>query len=112
MYLGGAILPGIEGSLDALVRRAAKLSPVDLKPPARAIGRNTTEAIQSGVLLGYASMLSGMVERFREELELPECRVVATGGVSLLLKGLLKSDVVFDSDLTLRGLFYLAGGAR
>jgi type III pantothenate kinase len=106
-YLGGAILPGIEMSIEALVSKAAQLYKVELRAPARAIGRNTPEAIQSGVLYGYAAMMDGMVARFREELGEPRARVVATGGVSSRLQGLMRAETTADPELTLRGIRYL-----
>jgi type III pantothenate kinase len=106
-YLGGAILPGMELGMDALARRAALLYSVDLAPPAQAIGRNTPEALRSGLVLGYASMIDGMVRRFKDELGEPKAKVVATGGVSRLLQGLAQELEFFDPDLTLRGIRHL-----
>lgn len=79
-YLGGAISPGVEISLKALVGKAAALSTVELVEPRNVIGRNTTESIRSGVLYGYAAQVDGMVARF--EAEIGEARVVATGGLA------------------------------
>lgn len=110
-FLGGAIMPGIEGSIQTLVRSTAQLNPVELELPPAAIGRDTKEAIQSGILYGYASMVDGMVARFKEELEreygAKAVRVVATGGVSARLGGIARSVTDFDPDLTLKGLAYL-----
>ncbi|MGE0616288.1 MAG: type III pantothenate kinase [Bacteriovoracia bacterium] len=106
-YLGGAILPGIELSMETLARKTAKLPSIELLPPERAIGSNTQDALRSGILLGYASMIDGMVQRFKAELGTRECRVVATGGVSALLRGIAQEIDRFDPDLTLRGLVYL-----
>lgn len=79
-YLGGAIFPGIEISIDALFRRAAALSRVDLVPPRGVIGKNTNEAIQSGVIYGYSGMIDAMCSRF--EAEVGEATIVATGGLA------------------------------
>jgi len=106
-YLGGAIIPGMELSLQALAKNAAQLFTVDLVAPARVIGNNTTDAIRSGVLYGYASMIDGMVARFQKELNAPSCPVIATGGVSRTLRGLTQSITHFDPDLTLKGILYL-----
>jgi type III pantothenate kinase len=103
-YLGGAILPGLELSVEALAKKAAQLFRIELTPPPHAIGSNTKEALQSGILFGYASMLDGMIQRFKDELEEPHANVIATGGVSTLLKGLLSEVDVYDPDLTLKGL--------
>lgn len=106
-YLGGAIMAGIELSIEALARNTAKLFSVELVAPARAIGSNTAEALQSGLLFGYAAMLDGMVARFKAELGEPNARVVATGGVSAMLKGIAQSFTDVDPDLTLKGIAYL-----
>ena len=80
-YLGGAIAPGINIAAEALFLRAAKLPRVDLQRPPTAIGRNTTNAMQSGLLFGYVSLVEGMVERFRMELG-PDMKVIGTGGLT------------------------------
>jgi type III pantothenate kinase len=80
-YLGGAITAGINLAADALFAHAAKLQRIDLQKPPSVIGRNTTHAMQSGLIYGYVSMVEGMVERFRGELG-PKMKVVATGGLA------------------------------
>ncbi len=79
-YLGGAIAPGVEISLKALVGKAAALSTVELIEPKNVIGRNTTESIRSGVLYGYAAQVDGLAARFQSEIG--ESTVVATGGLA------------------------------
>ena len=114
-YLGGAIMPSIDLMLEALVGKTAQLFHVELKPPSQAIGRNTQEALQSGIVLGCASMLEGMIGRLREELVLKcgveSIPVVATGGKAELMKALLTSTTRgvsdFDPDLTLKGICFL-----
>ncbi|MGE4233632.1 MAG: type III pantothenate kinase [Bacteriovoracia bacterium] len=105
-YLGGAIMPGIELSMQTLASRAAKLFPVDLKQPDSCIGSTTATAIQSGILFGYSCMLDGMIAKFKKELT-PGYRVVATGGVSQLLRGMCAEIEYIVPDLTLKGLAYL-----
>jgi type III pantothenate kinase len=83
-YLGGAITAGINLAAEALFTHAAKLPRIDLQKPPSVIGRNTTHAMQSGLLFGYVSMVEGMVARFRAELG-PEMKVIATGGLSELV---------------------------
>jgi len=78
-YLGGAILPGISTAAEALVSRTAKLPPVELKAPPSVIGRNTTHAMQAGLIFGYVALVEGMVQRFRDELG-AGMKVIATGG--------------------------------
>jgi type III pantothenate kinase len=108
-YLGGAIMPGIELSIAALAKRAAKLFTVDLVHPAHAIGSNTRDAIQSGIILGYAEMIDGMIRRFSSELPAsPRPRVIATGGVSEFLRGLTREIEFHDPELTLKGIYYVA----
>ncbi|MGB4441092.1 MAG: type III pantothenate kinase [Coriobacteriia bacterium] len=102
-YLGGAIAPGIETSAEALFRRAARLSAVDLEPPTRVIGRNTRESVQSGLLFGEAARVDGLVRRTWAELGY-ECPVVATGGLAERLSPLCETVTAVDADLTLTGL--------
>ncbi|MCA1691717.1 MAG: type III pantothenate kinase [Acidimicrobiales bacterium] len=78
-YLGGAILPGIEISLDALFARAAALSRVRLAEPKRAIGKSTAESIQSGTFYGFGAAVDGLCRRFQAELG--PCTIVSTGGL-------------------------------
>lgn len=105
-YVGGAIAPGMSIAADALFHNTAQLRRVDLTPPPTAIGRNTVHAIQSGLVLGYADLVSGMVSRFDAELG-GGSKVVATGGLAPVIAGV---SVIFDAvdpDLTLNGLRYI-----
>lgn len=106
-YLGGAIIPGIEMSMEALAKNTAQLFTVELTPPLRTIGANTQDALKSGMVLGYASMIDGMVKRFKSELGVQNIPVVATGGISNLMKGITQELTHFDPDLTLKGIAYL-----
>ena len=102
-YLGGALAPGINLSADALFQSTSQLRRVELAAPPAAIGRNTVHAMQSGLILGYAGLVEGMVARFKSELGQP-AKVVATGGLAELMA---KETNVFDAvnpDLTLLGL--------
>jgi len=101
-YLGGAILPGIEISLDALFARASALSWVELAPPRRVIGKTTAESVQSGVLYGFAAAVDGLVRRF--EAELGPCTVVSTGGLAELVTPLSERIQHHEPWLTLEGL--------
>ena len=78
-YLGGAIVPGITISAEALFQRAAKLSRVELIAPKTVIGKDTASSIQSGLVYGYAEMVDGMVRRMKKEME-GSPRIIATGG--------------------------------
>jgi type III pantothenate kinase len=102
-YLGGAIAPGIQISLDALVNHTARLPRVEPTAPPSAIGSNTVAAIQSGLLWGTVGQVEGMIERFRRELG-GTARVVATGGHARLIADLTTAIEVVDPLLTLEGL--------
>ena len=101
-YLGGAIVPGIEISLDALFERAAALRRVELAEPRNVIGRSTVESLQSGAVYGFTSQVDGMCERFREELG--DVTVVATGGLAAVIAPLSRSIEHHEPWLTLHGL--------
>lgn len=102
-YLGGAIAPGIGIAAEALFLRAAKLPRIELIAPPRAIGTNTTHAMQSGVLFGYVGLVEGLVARFRKELG-PDMKVIGTGGLVPVLARETKVIEIIDPDLTLQGL--------
>ena len=101
-YLGGAIVPGIEISLEALISRAAALRRVELVEPRSVIGKNTVESIQSGVIFGYAGLVDGLCRRM--EVELGDCVVVATGGLSSLIAPYCDTIDHVEPWLTLDGL--------
>jgi type III pantothenate kinase len=102
-YLGGVIVPGVRVALDGLLERAAKLKPIEIAMPPRVLGRNTTHALQSGVVHGNAAMVDGMVERLEAELGFP-CQVIATGGLAALVAPHSKKIQQIDPNLTLEGL--------
>ncbi len=102
-YLGGVISPGIEISLEALTQRAAALPKVGLQAPRAAIGRSTLEAIQSGVVFGYAGQVDGLVARLREELG-EEATAIATGGFAAEIVPHCEQIDETDDLLTLQGL--------
>lgn len=106
-FLGGALAPGIEISLDALTERAAQLRMVELLEPSRAIGKNTVTAVQSGVVFGFAGLVDGLVDRIIDELaeQSPiRPRVIATGGLAPLVIAAARTVTDHDPDLTLHGL--------
>jgi len=110
-YLGGAIAPGPETAAEALTARAAKLPRFDLVPPPRGpVGKNTEEALQSGLVLGYAALVEGMVRRIQAAVG--PARVFATGGFAETLKNLVPIFDVVDPDLTLKGLLRWRSGSR
>jgi type III pantothenate kinase len=101
-YLGGAIGPGLEISLTALVERAARIGRIDLEEPETAIGRSSRAAIQSGFVFGFAGMIDGVVRRFQEELG--EAEVLATGGLARVVVPFAETIDEVDEMLTLKGL--------
>lgn len=105
-YRGGVIAPGVNLSLEALHRAAAKLPRVDIRAPERVIGTSTVTAMQSGVFWGYVSMIEGLIGRIQQEFSMP-MRVIATGGLAPLFAGGVKAIEIVDEDLTVKGLALL-----
>lgn len=108
-FLGGALAPGIEISVDALAARAAQLRKVELVKPKSVIGKNTVEALQSGTIFGFAGQVDGLVNRIIDELsdlypDAGEVCVIATGGLAPLVLGISETIEFHEPDLTLIGL--------
>lgn len=103
-YCGGVIAPGVNLSLEALHMAAAKLPRVAIGRPKKVIGKDTVEAMKSGIFLGYLSMIEGMVMRIREEMG-GEAKVIATGGLAPLFAEATDVIEYADHDLTLWGLY-------
>ena len=101
--IGGCICPGVKISLDALTDRTALLPGLQLDQPKRAIGRNTIDCMRSGIMMGNACMLDGMVERMEQELG-QKCTVVATGGIARFITPMCKTPMIYDKDLIIKGL--------
>ena len=102
-YLGGSIAPGIKISLDALTLKTASLKSVELDTPNKVIGKNTYEAIQSGLIMGHASMIDSMVEKIILEIDI-EPKIILTGGLSEVVQPILNVNVEYIENLTLVGL--------
>lgn len=102
-YLGGSIAPGINLSLEALKRAASKLHGVAIVHTQKAIGVNTTEAMQSGIYFGYAGMIEGIITKIRQELGAP-AKVVATGGLAPLYADATNAIDEVNEDITITGL--------
>ncbi len=110
-YLGGAIAPGLNIAAEALFQVASRLFRVELTPPKQAIGRNTVNSMQSGIMFGYIGLVEGLVNRFKAELiqaypSAGPVKVIATGGLAEVVAqeagaGLIQ---VVDQNLTLQGL--------
>ena len=102
-FIGGCICPGVKISLDALTERTALLPGLQLDQPRRAIGRNTIDCMRSGIMMGTACMLDGMIARMEAELGC-KATVVITGGISKFVMPMCQTPMVYDKDLLLKGL--------
>lgn len=102
-YLGGAIVPGIGISTEALYQRASKLPRIELEKPKKVIGRNTVHAMQAGIIFGYAGQVDGIVERIAREMG-AKPKVIATGGLAELIASETRTIEEVNSQLTLEGL--------
>ena len=102
-HIGGCIIPGVKIAMDALTDRTALLPGLQLDQPKKAIGRNTVDAMRSGIMMGTACMLDGMIERMEQELG---CRttVIATGGIAKFVLPMCKKKIIYDKDLLVKGL--------
>jgi len=105
-YLGGAIVPGIGISMEALFQRASKLPRVELVRPKTVIGKNTVHAMQAGIIIGYAGLIDEIVRRTKAEMG-ADARVVATGGLAPLVAEESKTIETVDELLTLKGLLLI-----
>ena len=104
--IGGSIGPGVKMSLDALTARTALLPGLQLDQPKKVIGRNTTDCMRSGVMLGAACMVDGMVERIEQELGY-RATVIATGSIARFIVPMCRREVIYDKDLLVKGLAVL-----
>lgn len=102
-FVGGCICPGVKISMEALTGRTTQLPGISLDEPERAIGKNTRDCMRSGILLGAAAMLDGLLERMERELGAP-AKTVVTGGISRFILPLCSREMIYDRTLMLRGL--------
>jgi len=102
-YLGGAIAPGIGLSKEVLHSATAKLPLIEIKPPKNIIGNSTVEAMRSGLVYGYASLVEGMISRFKKKIG-SRAKVITTGGYAKLIAKYARGIDIIDMDLTLKGL--------
>lgn len=102
-FRGGCICPGLRISMDALTSRTAQLPGISLDAPKHAIGRNTVDCMRSGIMLGAAAMLDGLLDRMEEEIGRP-MPVVATGGISQFVIPMCRRKISYDKNLLLKGL--------
>lgn len=105
-FIGGCIAPGVKISMDALTGRTALLPGLQLDTPKKAIGRNTIDCMRSGIMMGSACMLEGMVQRMEEELG-TKATVVVTGGIAKFIVPMCRTPMIYDKDLLIRGLVAL-----
>ncbi|MDE7334660.1 MAG: type III pantothenate kinase [Lachnospiraceae bacterium] len=102
-YIGGMILPGVKVSLDSLVNRTSQLPKISLEAPRKIIGKNTIDCMKSGIIMGQAASMDGMVERVWDELGY-HAQAVATGGLAGCIVPYCRHEIVYDNELTLKGL--------
>ncbi len=102
-YIGGMIIPGIKVSVDSLVTRTSQLPRISLEPPKRPIGKNTIDCMKSGIILGNASMIDGMIDRIEQELGY-KTTVLATGGLARDIIPMCNKEIIIDEELLLKGL--------
>ena len=105
-HLGGCVCPGVKIGLDALTARTSLLPGIQLDSPDRAVGRNTADAMRSGVMFGTAAMLDGMIDRFQAETGW-DFTVIATGGLASRIVPLCRHKIIFDRYLIIKGLVKL-----
>lgn len=103
-YAGGIIAPSPEIARDYLTERTALLPGVELTPPKSVVGKNTDECLRSGLVFGFADLVSGLLMRLKKEWQ-PEFTVVGTGGGLAVLLPYLSEKVIFDPNLTLKGIY-------
>ncbi|MCI8325221.1 MAG: type III pantothenate kinase [Clostridia bacterium] len=105
-YMGGCIAPGIKTSLDSLVEKTAKLPSIELIKPERIINRTTGTNMQAGLIYGFAGLVKYIIEQMKKECGAADVKVVATGGLSEVVKAVLQEKIidVTDRSLTLKGL--------
>ena len=101
--MGGCICPGVKISMDALTERTALLPGLQLDQPRKAIGRNTIDCMRSGIMMGTACMIDGMIERMEAELG-SKTTVVATGGIAKFVLPMCRNRIIYDKDLLIKGL--------
>ncbi len=105
-YLGGAIMPGVGLSMDALTKGTSLLPSIDFDVPKKIIGTNTVDAMKSGIVYGSAGAVDGIIDRFREELGNPET-IIATGSMGRLVAPHCRHSIVIDNRLVMKGLGYI-----
>ncbi|MBS3758733.1 MAG: type III pantothenate kinase [Desulfobacterales bacterium] len=111
-YLGGAIAPGIGIAAEALYNEASKLPRIEFQPPPRVVGTNTVDSMKSGLLFGYAELVDGMVRRIHKEMRPESPKIIATGGMAEVMRGISKTIETVETGLTLEGLRIIGQQAK
>ncbi len=102
-YIGGIILPGLKVSLEALVNGTSQLPRISLEAPKKVIARNTVDSMKSGMVIGQAAEMDGLIDRIWEELQM-ETPVVASGGLAGFIVPHCRKKIILDNELTMKGL--------
>lgn len=102
-YVGGMIMPGVKVSLESLVNRTSQLPRISVEAPKKIIGKNTIDCMKSGIVMGQAACMDGMIERIWEDMGM-QAPVVATGGLAGCIVPYCKEKIIYDNELTLKGL--------
>ncbi len=105
-FIGGAILPGVGSTMDSLVNKTSQLPRISLEGPKNPIGKNTVDSMKSGIILGHAAAMDGLIDRMWEELGY-ETKIVATGGLASSIIPMCRHDITVDDNLILKGLKYI-----
>ncbi len=105
-HIGGMIIPGIKTSLDSLSINASQLPFISLDTPKTLIGKNTIDCMKSGIIYGNASLIDGLIDRIKAEIN-EDFIIIATGGLAPLIIPHSKHKITYDKDLLLKGLYYL-----
>jgi len=105
-FLGGAIVPGVNLSINALASNTSLLHYVSVEAPKKCIGTNTVDSMKSGAVFGHAALIDGMIDRMESELG-EKSRIVATGGLASSIVPCCRHDIICDNDLLLKGLWIL-----
>ena len=105
-FVGGMIIPGVRSSLDSLVTKTSQLPRISLEAPKKIIGKNTVDCMKSGIIIGQAASIDGIIDRMFEELGY-EAKVVATGGLVPCIIPNCKHEIIMDEYMLLRGLKYI-----
>jgi type III pantothenate kinase len=105
-FIGGMIMPGLRISAESLSSKTSQLPQISLDPPKRAIGRNTTDCMRSGIILGCASTIDGAIKHIENELG-QTCTVVSTGGHASIVTPFCKRQIIVDDKLLLKGMMVI-----